>query len=207
MAAQVPPYRPSEPIQRLPIEAKPLRVGLFLLATLSAGAALFAEPRLAEAVRRGSLSEGWRFAPLGSFALFLGLYAVDRWFLVRRRSYPPGRAFFQVAFGVLFALLLLPSSFDEWLRPRAYAAATENSVGWLLAQPEAELRVIAVQALGFRGPSPGTLPLVLRAAEDRAEPVRSEALRVLSHWSGQPEADREGLWRWAKERIEATGAQ
>lgn len=190
--------RPSEPIQRLPIEVKPLRWGVFLLTLLAAGAALFAEPRLAAAVERGELGAGWRFLPVGVFLAFLGAYAVDRWFLVRRRSYPPGRAFFQVVFGLLFALLLLPSTLEELRRRRPPDRPARTAVEPMLEHPDPAVRALAVEAIGFRGPEPERVRALRGLLDDPSGSVRRRAAEVLARWSGLAARDRAGLIAWAE---------
>lgn len=190
--------QPSEPIQRLPIEVKPLRWGVFLLTLLSAGAALFAEPLLAGAVDRGEIDPAWRYLPVGVYLTFLSVYAVDRWFLVRRRSYPKGKAFFQLVFGLLFALILLPSTLDELRRRRPAAELAQAEP--LLAHRDAAVRAVAIEALGFRGASPDRVRAVSRLLEDANPAVRSRAAAVLAAWSGlQPNAT-EALREWARSR-------
>jgi hypothetical protein len=166
---------------------------------LSAAAALFAEPLLADAVERGAIDPAWMFIPLACFAAFLAVYAIDRWVLVRRRSYPPGRAFFQIAFGVLFALLLLPSTFDDWRRRDALAAPVGVEAR-LLAHSDPAVRAVALEALGFRGPSPARIRQVGRLLEDPATQVRRAAAQVLAQWSGLAPSDRRALAAWAKAR-------
>src|SRR5260221_10214518 len=85
-----------------------LRVALYVLAALSAGAALFVEPALDGAVRRGALSGRWLFLPIGVYCAALVAYGVDRAWVVRRRRFPLAKALYQVAFAVIFGLLLLP---------------------------------------------------------------------------------------------------
>ena len=189
--------RPSEPIQRLPIEVKSLRWGLFLLIVASAGVALFAEPWLSALVRQGALSPSWRFLPPALFVGFLGAYAIDRWYLVQRRSYPPGRAFFQVVFGVLFAFLLLPSTLDDL---SARAARAEGALQEkLLLDERAEVRAVAVEALGFRGRSRARARALGRMLHDPSSRVRDKAAMVLARWSGRPLDDRDALEAWAQD--------
>lgn len=192
--------RPDDPIQRLPVEVKSLRWGLFVLTVLSAAAALFVEPVLSEAVGHGRIDPRWLFFPLGCFGVFLCVYAVDRWFLVRRRSYPPGRAFFQIAFGVLFAMLLLPSTLTEWKEGRA--RASNVAVRSLSSHPRADIRRVAVEALGFRGQTPERLEQVRDALGDSSPEVVAAASEVLARWSGLSAQDRPGLERWAQGELE-----
>jgi len=131
------------------------------------------------------------FGPVVVYSAFWVLYALDRWLLVHRRPYPAGRAFFQVVFGLVFGLLLLPSTLHEWNRARPSLAS-------LARHPEARVRAAYVEALGFRGPSPQrviTVRTLLGPEQD--DLVREAARRVLAAWSGRPESDPAALKAWA----------
>lgn len=192
-------FRANDPILSLPGEIKPLRIALYVFLLLSAVSALFLEPALAGAVHRGAVSSIWMFLPLGLFAVFFAVYAVDRWFLVKRRAYPAGRAFFQVAFGVVFGLLLLPSTIGDWEAHRPVGIAR------LLSHPDAEVRMVAVEAVGFRGPSQERAALVVKRLDDRDPRVVEAAWEVLGRWSGKDPADRAGIRVWAS-RLSSTSS-
>src|SRR5687767_2266628 len=97
--------RDREPIAP---RGRPLRIALYVLTVLTAAAALFLEPALAGAVSRHALGRFWLFTPLAVYGVFFLAYSFDRWLLIQR-GYPAGKAFFQIVFGLVFALLLLPS--------------------------------------------------------------------------------------------------
>ena len=167
----------SDPIPGVPLEARSVRVALFVLSVVSAAAALFLQPALAGAVRRGALPAGWLFLPLGLYGVFFLLSAVDRWLLVRRRRYPPGRALFQIVFGVVFGLLLLPSTIGDWSGDRLTGDAR------LLAHPDPEVRRAAVEALGFRGRDDARAEAVRARLGDPDPAVRGAAAAVLDRWA------------------------
>lgn len=167
---------------RLSPEAKILRVVLFCLLALSAVCILFLEPMLGRAIEQGTLPHALTFVPLGVYGLFLLLYAFDRWILVRDRDYPSGRAFFQVSFGLVFGLLLLPSTLEDWTASRRARAAAVPAV-------------VQVEAAGFRGPGEAELDIVLAAVRSDG-PRRQAALRVLAAWSGRAEATASELVDW-----------
>jgi hypothetical protein len=181
----------NEPILALPLQPKPLRIALYVLTVLSAIAALFLEPALAGAVSRGAISPYWLFTAIGIYGIFFLAYAVDRFLLVRRRRYPAGRAFFQVAFGLVFGLLLLPSTIGD------YAGRAPAGLERLLAHPDPEVRAITVEAIGFRGPSKEHIALILARLEDRDPRVERAARMVLGKWSGLSPDDAAGLRAWA----------
>jgi HEAT repeat protein len=177
-----------------PVRAVPVRVALYVLAALSAAAALFIEPAVEGAVRRGALAKHWLFLPISIFALFLVAYAVDRVLLVRRRRYPAGRALFQVAFGVVFAAMLLPSTLRDY---QANATSTRPGQGTLLAHPDPEVRATACLAMAFDGPSAEAAGRLIGMLDDPEERVRSAAAAVLGRWSGLPPGELSGIRAWA----------
>lgn len=190
MATATKDPRANDPIPGVPLEARPLRVLLFVLTAFSAAAALFVEPALADAVKRGAVAKAWLFLPLGLYGLFFLAYAVDRALLVKRRRYPAGRAFFQLAFGAVFALLLLPSTIEAWGQPNAGGHPR------LLAHPDPEIRVAGVHEIGFLGPSEERITEVVARLEDGHPAVRRAAAEVLSKWSGRGVDDQEALKAW-----------
>lgn len=177
-----------------------LRALLFVLTLSSAAAALFVEPALAGAVTRGALHARWLFLPLGVYGLFLAAYAFDRWWLVRDRRYPAGKAFFQVAFGVIFASLLLPETIQD------YKAQGSPRADRLLMHPDPNVREAAVLALGFEGPDEKSLELLLERLEDENVDVQRAAQRVLRRWSGEAAAAPDRLRAWARSTRTATSA-
>ncbi len=193
--AQPAPPKVTDPIPGVPVNAKPLRIGLYVLLALTAVAALFLQPALGGAVERGALARFWLFLPIALYGAFLLAYAVDRALLVKRRRYPAGKAFFQIAFGVLFALLLLPSTTAD------FAARRPEGVQRYLVHSDAHARVLAIEALGFRGAEaarPYAKVLVDRL-DDRDEEVRRAATAVLARWSGKKADDATGIRAWALE--------
>jgi hypothetical protein len=183
--------RANDPILGLPVKARPLRIALFILTVLSAFAALFLQPALAGAVARGALSPIWLFTAIGIYGVFFLAYAGDRFLLVSRRRYPAGKAFFQVALGLLFGLVLLPSTISD------YGARPAHGVDRLLSHPDPEIRLVAVEALGFRGPTKEHAEALLAKQKDRDPRVAQTARQVLARWSGRSPDDAAGISAWA----------
>jgi len=180
-----------------------LRWLTYVLLAGSALAAIGLEPYLLRKVAAGRYPAYLSFAPVAVYGAFLLVYAVDRWLLVQRRRYPPGRAFFQIIFGVVFGLLLLPSTLHEW----AEARTTERA---LIRHPEPRVRQIYAEALGFRGPDPARVEAVTKLLDDRDDRVVEAAQTVLRRWAGMSEgADDAALRAWAAGflRPEATSGQ
>lgn len=184
--------RANDPILGLPTEAKPLRIALYVLTFASAVAALFLEQPIAGAVARGALSPLWLFTALGVYGVFFLAYAVDRALLVKRRRYPAGKAFFQVIFGLLFGLLLLPSTIRDYS-----ASVPDGGLERLLAHPDPEVRVVSVEALGYRGFAAEHVALLVKRLSDRDPRVVEAARGVLGRWSGRSPEDAAGIEAWA----------
>jgi hypothetical protein len=192
--------RADDPILALPGEIKPLRIVLFSFLLLSAVSALFLEDALAGAVERGALSAIWLFLPLILYGVFFSIYGVDRWFLVKRRSFPPGRAFFQVAFGIVFGVLLLPSTIGDWRdRPAGMMR--------LLSHPDAEVRMVAVEAVGFRGQTGESVAMLAKSLDDGDPRVAAAARSVLARWSGKDPSDVPGIRAWASRSSTTSGGR
>jgi hypothetical protein len=181
---------PADPNQAMPVKPRPLRIALYVLLVLSAAAALFLEPALAGAVARGAISPVWMFTAIGVYVVFYIAYVVDRLLLVKFRRYPAGRAFFQITFGLVLALVLLPSTIRDY-------AARPSGIERLLAHPDTEIRLVATEALLLRGPSKENVTHALERRKDRDPRVREAATRVLARWSGRDEADATGIDAWA----------
>lgn len=175
----------------VPSHVRPLRIVLYGMTVAAAAAALFLEPALQAAVQRGALSPVWLFTPLAIYGVFFLVYAVDRAMLVRRGQYPAGRAFFQVVFGVVFGLLLLPSTLGAW------NARHPSGVGRLVTHRSADVRLVTVEALGYRGAQPKRARLLADRLHDSDAHVRAKAAEVLASWSGVSASDTDGLRAWA----------
>lgn len=228
--------RPSlPPPSRFRLELRVLRIALFFLMAMSLIAALFVGPALDGAVARGALAPQWLFLPIGVYGSFFLVYCVDRWGLVSRRGYPAGKALFQLVFGIVFALLLLPSKAHDGRAgtsahpSRRFEGPSSIGAGWsktdapggaacgadeqgarleidrLLERGDVQVRVATIEALGFRGPSTERVARLLRLTADRDAPVSDAAFRVLSEWSAQRSCDRAALRGWAEAWLEDEG--
>lgn len=184
---------PPEPGPRRalpPVKPRPLRIALYVLLVASAISAMFIEPALAGAVQRGAISPLWMFTALGIYGLFFLVYVADRLLLVKFRGYPAGKAFFQIAFGVVLALVLLPSTIRDF-------AARPTGMNRLLAHADPEIRLVAVQSLFVRGPSKENVVSAIERRRDSDVRVRDAAVEVLSRWSGKAKEDTAGIDAWA----------
>jgi hypothetical protein len=180
----------SEVGSDMPVRPRPLRIALYVLLVLSAASAMFLEEALAGAVARGAISPLWLFTAIGVYGLFYVVYVVDRLLLVKWRRYPAGKAFFQIAFGLVLGLVLLPSTIRDY-------AARPTGIERLLAHGDPDVRLVAVEALYLRGPTPEHVALALERRNDRDSRVSQAARRVLSRWANRPESDTSGIDAWA----------
>ncbi len=174
------PVDPGEPKTGVvAVRPVPLRITLYVLILLSAVASLIGEPQLARAVVRGSLSPYWLYLPLAIFSVCLVVYAVDRLVQVHRRRYPVGKALLQVGFGVLFALMLLPSTIAQYNEAQATRPSAEVR---LLRHRDPNMRVAGVRALGFMGATAERRQLLKKLAKDPSDEVRTTVTNVLARW-------------------------
>ncbi len=123
-----------------------IRVLVYVMLALTAGVTMLFSDRLWNAFREGSLPV---WAPLlapAIFTAFVAVYTVDRWFLVRWRSYPLSRAFFQVAFALVFLTLLLPQQASEMRVPRRISNPEQPALQ-LLSYPDEAVRSAACSML------------------------------------------------------------
>ncbi len=175
----------------MPSHVRPLRIVLYVLTLVTAAAALFLEPALQGAVQRGALSPVWLYTPVGIYGVFFLVYAVDRAMLVKRAQYPAGRALFQVVFGIVFGLLLLPSTLGDWNAEEAEGPAR------LAGHRSAQIRLVTVEALGYRGRSAARARLLVPRLTDTNGDVRARAAEILSKWSGKSATDLQGMTQWS----------
>ena len=175
-----------------------LRIGLYILAALAAGGTLFVAPALRAAVARGALSEIWLRLPLAIYGLFLLVYGVDRFLLVRRRRYPVGKALFQVAFAAIF-FLILPNAIM-----RVPETGAESSVSQAksrefngLEDSRPEVRQAYVYAMGYKGMTKSRVDTLVGLLNDSDSRVRTAAIEVLRDWSGKPNEQISGIQAWA----------
>lgn len=165
---------------------------LYAMLALAAAAALLSSTRaelVPPAVRVG--------API-AFGVFLILFAVYRFALVRAGRYPAGKAFFQVGAGALFLTLLFPGA------SRNLSPAAERPLLQLMDDADPSVRAIACEVARYRPEAKSYAePLVDRLVDD-SPVVRAQALRSLQTIAGRDVGGGEGKqaierWRaWVK---------
>ncbi len=157
--------------------SKPLRLVVYAALVLSAGTSLLLGDRLWNSARQGDLPSWAPLFPSITFTIFVVIYAVDRWLLIKKHNYPPGRALFQVGFAIVFLTLLWPQQADEF---RKSETVYSDRALRLLKHRDADVRALACEVLGLKG-EPGVLPsLELAASSDRAPQVREACKKAAS---------------------------
>ncbi len=150
-----------------------LRIAIYVFLMASAGAAFLLGDWLRAAARLGDVPTWAPLVAPSIFTLFVVVYAVDRWLLVKRQRHSLGRAFFQVAFAIVFVSLL-------WLWPqqvpRGRGAAVTNDVidfrSALLEDRNPNVRAAACELIGLRGQGEALERVTALAAHDNSEQVR-----------------------------------
>lgn len=148
-----------------------LRIIVYLMLVLSAGASFLLGGVLLNAAREGDIPSWSPMVPGIMFTLFVIVYAADRGLLVKRHHYPMGRAIFQVAFALVFLTLL-------WRQPNGradglpYESDGRDYAVQLLGHNDSRVRAAACELLGLRG-DPSTLSQIENATNDPNEIVRS----------------------------------
>jgi hypothetical protein len=123
-------------------------------------------------------------APALCFGVFLLVYAIDRFRLVRFRGYPSGRALFQVFFGVVFLMLLLPSSIVEY-RSALSSRPARDELSALMRHRDARVRAMACELAGLRPGGGRYVQALGRALADRNARVGSAARLALRRLTGR----------------------
>ena len=155
-----------------------IRILVYVVLASTAGVTVLFSDRLWAAFREGALPV---WAPLlapALFTVFVTVYTVDRWFLVRWRGYPLSRAFFQVAFALVFLTLLLPQQASEMRVPK-HAANAEQPALQLLAYPDEAVRAATCSILAGP-PAPDVYNRVTTLAHsDPSDAVREQCAHAL----------------------------
>jgi len=123
------------------------------------------------------LPPAWRAVAPAAFGLFLVLFAVYRFVLIRAGRYPFGRAMYQVLMGVLFLVVLLS-------RTPVTPAQTADDLGALLDNGNPLVRRLACEVARYRPEGAKVLPQLRAHAADDVEPVRNEcakSVQALAH--------------------------
>jgi len=118
-----------------------LRPALYALLVLSALFTFWAGGDIAGR----SLPRWTQVAAPTLFAIFLVVFAVYRFALVRARRYPAAMGLFQVGLGALIWVLLLPGS-----RQKFAGSGAGDDLPALMASADPRVRALAAEAAGYR---------------------------------------------------------
>jgi len=125
------------------------------------------------------------------FAVFLLIFTVYRFALMRAKKYPAATGLFQVGLGALIWALLLPSTRQKIAPP----AAVTDEVPALMTSPDPRVRALAVEVAGYRGDGARYAPELIDRLEDADAVVRERAHAALVRLAGTDVGRGPGAWR------------
>jgi hypothetical protein len=109
------------------------------------------------------------------FGIFLAIFAVYRFALMRAKKYPAATGLFQVGLGALIWVLLLPSA-----RQRIVPVSPQSDeLPALMASPDPRVRAIAVELAGYRGEGERYAREMIERLDDADGAVRERAHAAL----------------------------
>jgi hypothetical protein len=125
------------------------------------------------------------------FAIFLAIFTVYRFALMRAKKYPAATGLFQVGLGALIWVLLLPSTRQK-IRP---PSAPSDEVPALMASPDPRVRALAVEVAGYRGDGAHYAGDLIERLEDADPVVRERAHAALVRLAGSDVGQEPDAWR------------
>ena len=125
------------------------------------------------------------------FAIFLAIFTVYRFALMRAKKYPAATGLFQVGLGALIWVLLLPSTRQK-IRP---PSAPVDEVPALMASPDPRVRALAVEVAGYRGDGAHYAADMIERLEDAEPAVRQRAHAALVRLAGRDVGQDPDAWR------------
>lgn len=124
------------------------------------------------------------------FAIFLAIFAVYRFALMRAKKYPAAMGLFQVGLGALIWVLLLPSTRHQF----GPAAPAADDLPALMSSADPRVRAVAVELAGYRGRGRYAPEMIDRLGD--ADPlVRERAHAALVRLSGTDLGTEAAPWR------------
>ncbi len=114
------------------------------------------------------------------FGIFLAIFAVYRFALMRAKKYPAATGLFQVGLGALIWVLLLPSTRQRIAPP----PATGDELPALMESADPRVRAIAVELAGFRGDGGRYAAQMIARLADADPVVRERAHAALVRLAG-----------------------
>jgi hypothetical protein len=124
------------------------------------------------------------------FGIFLAIFAVYRFALMRAKKYPAAIGLFQVGLGALIWVLLLPSTRQKIGPP----PVGSDELPALMASPDPRVRAIAVEVAGYRH-DPRSVPELIERLRDADAAVRQRAHAALVRLAGADAGRDPEAWR------------
>jgi hypothetical protein len=164
-----------------------LRPALYVLLVLSALFTFWSGGAVA-----GRTLPGWTQSVAPTiFGIFLAIFTVYRFALMRAKKYPAAMGLFQVGLGALIWVLLLPSTRHK-IAPQG---ALTDDVPALMASPDPRVRALAVEVAGYRGDAARYAAELIDRLDDADGSVRERAHAALVRLSGQDAGREREPWR------------
>ena len=126
------------------------------------------------------------------FAIFLAIFAVYRFALMRAKKYPAAMGLFQVGLGALIWVLLLPSTRHK-VGPSQPSSSDDVPV--LLASPDPRVRALAVEVAGYRGDPSRYAAEMIDRLDDADSAVRQRAHAALVRLAKEDPGREAKAWR------------
>jgi hypothetical protein len=124
------------------------------------------------------------------FGIFLAIFAVYRFALMRAKKYPAATGLFQVGLGALIWVLLLPSA-----RQRIAPPSQVDELPALMASPDPRVRAIAVELAGYRGDGNRYAREMIERLDDADAAVRGRAHAALVRLAKTDAGENPEAWR------------
>lgn len=124
------------------------------------------------------------------FGIFLAIFAVYRFALMRAKKYPAAMGLFQVGLGALIWVLLLPST-----RQRIAPPSHVDELPALMSSPDPRVRAIAVELAGHRGDGGRYAREMIERLDDADAAVRERAHAALVRLAGTDAGASVESWR------------
>ena len=124
------------------------------------------------------------------FGVFLVVFAVYRFALVRAKKYPAATGFFQVGLGALIWVLLLPSTRHEFAPPPG-----EDDVAVLMSSADPRVRAVAAELAGYRPQGARYAAQLIEHLDDADPAVRGRAHDSLVRIAGTDAGTSAEKWR------------
>ncbi len=163
-----------------------IRLLVYIMLVASAGAAFLLNDWLWRTTREQLWPVWMPLVPAAIFTLFVVVYTIDRWLLVRRRHFPPLRAFFQIALAVVFLALLWPKQATRLRQERTDRPERASSIVVLLHHKDPMVRAAACELVGYRYQLELREDLEKLAAGDASSLVRASCSTAIERLRALP---------------------